>query len=128
MDAQKNPVLMGALIAIAGVAVGAGSVLFANPGSAYSGQNPNAAADMENPRELRGFTRGDVRRRDGGVLDASSGMEEGKHGAASTTMHDYTVDELIERCLDIGFSRTRLSHCIGEARNGVKYQANQTGL
>ena len=115
---------MGALVAVASMAVGAGSVIFVQSGNAYSAVNPNAAA--ENSRITRQYTRSDVRRRDAGVVETTSYVNDAEPlHAAATSRHEYTVDELTERCLDMELSRIRLSHCLVNARNGLKYQTTQ---
>ncbi|KKW39035.1 hypothetical protein A2454_03870 [Candidatus Peribacteria bacterium RIFOXYC2_FULL_55_14] len=123
---KQHSFVMGAFVAAASMAVGAGTMILVNSSDAFSGSNPNSAADTENAHIIRDYNRNDVRRRDAGVFETTSYVnDEQPSHAAATSNHNYTVGELIERCLDLGISRIRLSHCISNAREGLMYQFNQ---
>ena len=123
---KHHSLVMGALVAAASMAVGAGTIILVNSSNAFSGSNPNSAADTEDARIIRDYNRNDVRRRDAGVFETTSYVnDEQPSHAAATSNHNYTVGELIERCLDMNVSRIRLSHCITNAREGLMYQFNQ---
>ena len=113
---EQKSFLMGALIALVSVAVGASSALISTSITAQSGHNPN------------NFSKGVERV---GNTDFPSGsdvlhlvpnvhrLQRIDYGAAP----EYTVDP--SHC--DGLSRVRRTHCLVELRNNIEYQLNQTG-
>tara|TARA_Y100000310_G_C20316735_1_gene638777 strand:- start:125 stop:532 length:408 start_codon:yes stop_codon:yes gene_type:complete len=130
---KHNSFVLGALVAIAGVAVGAGSVLYASTSIAFSGFNPAAAKDAVNPRvQQEGLTRGDVRRRDAGTLEGASYRDRydlsGEEAEEETHESAPSLSESVlrRRCVrNLSKDSIRYRHCLIEAGEGIEYQFYQ---
>ncbi|MDA1209285.1 MAG: hypothetical protein O2904_04625 [bacterium] len=121
----NNHFVLGASVALAGVAVGAGSVFYASV-VAFSGSDATYLKSQPNPRAQSSFTRNDVRRRDAGTIEAADYAEryiisddEDTH-ASATNLSENALRRRCARELNLG--TRRYNNCMDEAGNGIEYQ------
>lgn len=140
MDTKHNPFILGALVALSGVIIGAGSVSFVNTSNAFSGINPNFAKN--NPRPFTAVERRHARDeeierppsilREMALRSQRRRAERLRGHTAAPRVREVEVrqntglPEELSHCE--GLSRARLANCVGVyLKYGEIYQRTQTG-